>query len=566
MKQLSFSLLTGALLALGAAGSPLFAQDVYNKGAVITLSGGASMYIPGNLTNTAGGNISSSGSAVRVDGNVDNNSSSTLDLGAAGTLEVRGNLTNAATLTPGTGSVSLTGTAAAQTLDLNGAQLYDLTVNNTSAAKLVNVPSSVSVSHNLTLTTGMVKTAASPAVAVILPDGATLTGEGVGRYVAGNLRGVLLGYTRAYDGYVEHGDRAGTGRLQPQSLCEAVWMLRAERVCGALLAIDALSPAELTEVRSNLFAPAIALLRRQTSDVHNIHVWTAAAVWALAWRCEQPADVAFAERILALNLERGVLAHGSWYELSPLYHYYTCEALLTYARAAHAAGRPSLVDAALPAMLRAPLALALNHGQIVLVNDGWQTNALADKAWFYELAEGLWGGFSDVLGHLYTHVGAERDGIIALLYGPDTVAPAHLVHPLLTVVDGLAVVRRRGLTAWIKATAHAGGHDHPDKPALNLQLDGCDLRAGDIGNPGYGSPYHGDWFKRTWSHNALLVDGSDASCGPARIDRTVHTPWVSVVTAGSDEAYPGVRIRRVVLVGDGWVVDWIRAESSQTHR
>jgi hypothetical protein len=392
---------------------------------------------------------------------------------------------------------------------------------------------------------------------------AAATGDATHRDFA---RGVLLGYTRAYDGYVEHGDRAGTGRLQPQSLCEAVWMLRAERVCGALLAINALSSAELTEVRTNLFAPAIALLRRQTSDVHNIHVWTAAAVWALAWRCEQLADVAFAERILALNLERGVLAHGSWYELSPLYHYYTCEAFLAYARAAHAAGRPSLVDATLPAMLRSPLALALNHGQIALVNDGWQTNALADKAWFYELAEGLWGGFGDVLGHLYGPVGAQREGVIALQYGPEVVAPAQLVHPPVTVVDGIAVVRRRGLTAWIKATAHAGGHDHPDKPALNLQLDDSDLRAGDIGNPGYGSHYHGEWFKRTWSHNALLVDGRDATCGPARIDRTVHTPWVSVVTAGSDEAYPGVRIRRVVLVGDGWVIDWIRAESSQTHR
>lgn len=379
-------------------------------------------------------------------------------------------------------------------------------------------------------------------------------------------RGVLLGYARAYASYVEHGDRAGTGRLQPQSLCEAVWMLRAERVCGALLAIDALSPAELAEVRSKLFAPAIDLLRRQTSDVHNIHVWTAAAVWALAWRCARPDDCAFAERILARNLERGVLPHGSWYELSPLYHYYTCEAFLAYALAAQAAGRPSLVDAALPAMLRSPLALTFDDGQIALVNDGWQTNALADKAWFYELAECLWGGFADVLGHLYHHAGATRDGVIALLHGPDVVAPAELVHPSVTVVDGIAVVRRRGITAWIKATANAGGHDHSDKPALNLQLSGSDLRAGDIGNPGYGSPYHGEWFKRTWSHNALLVDGADAACGPAGIERTVHTPWASVVCAASHEAYPGVRSRRVVVVGDGWVVDWMRAESAQAHR
>lgn len=379
-------------------------------------------------------------------------------------------------------------------------------------------------------------------------------------------RAVLLGYARAYATYVEHGNRAGTGRMQPQALCEAVWMLRAERVYAALIADDALSEAEQHEIQRQLFAPAIALLRRQTSDVHNIHVWTAVAVWALAVRCARPADVAFAERIIGLNLERGVLPHGSWYELSPHYHFYTCEAFLAYARAARAAGRTCLADGMLPLMLRAPLALALPDGDIALVNDGWPTNRIAEKAWYYELADGLYGGFADVLGSIATQPGTRRSGLEALLYGPDMVTPATLVHDPLTVVDGIAMVRYPGITVWVKATVEAGGHDHPDKPALNLNLDGSDLRAGDIGNPGYGSPYHGEWFKRTWSHNALLVDGTDAACASARIERTVQTPWAAVVCATAPGAYPGVVIRRVIVVGAGWVVDWIRADSQQRHR
>ena len=188
MKYLSSLLLAGALLGLGASNSQALAQDLYNSGGTITLTGGISVYVGGNLTNTAGGTISTPGSSIRVDGNVLNNSASTYDLGTAGALEVRGNLTNtSATMAPGTGAVNMAGTTGAQTMDLNGAQLYSLTVNNTSGSnKRVDVASNVTVNNGITLTSGMMKTTATSNV--ILPDGSSITGETNGRYVAGNLQ------------------------------------------------------------------------------------------------------------------------------------------------------------------------------------------------------------------------------------------------------------------------------------------------------------------------------------------------------------------------------------------
>lgn len=378
-------------------------------------------------------------------------------------------------------------------------------------------------------------------------------------------RAVLLGYAGAYAGYAEHGERAGTGRIGAQSLDEAVWMLPAARACDLLERAGALPAADAARIAEGLFRPGMALLRRQTGAVHNIHLWMAAALWALAERCASGDDRACAERVIAANLARGVLAHGSWYEISPVYHYYSCEALLGYARAAHAAGRACLADAALPAMLRAQLPLVLPDGELAPANDGWPSNPLAAKAPFYEVAEGLWGGFAGVLGHCYGALGARRGGLEALLYGPDEVPAGALAQPALAVVDGIAVARRGGITAWIKATPDAGGHDHADKPALNLWLAGG-LRAGDIGNPGYGSPFHAGWFARTWAHNCLLVDGAEAERGGAAIDRTVDLPGLSVVTALSDGAHPGVSVRRLVALGEGWVVDWLRAEGAAAHR
>ena len=160
----NFSRWATALLLLAAIGQPAVAQDVTNDGGTLALAGGAVLLVPGTLTNKAGG---------------------TLSLGPGGQLHVGGNFVNAGTLVPGTGAVLLVGPAA-QTLDLAGATLYDLTVNSPAAAPAVAVPTSLTVTHQLTLSAGLVRTA--PAATITLPDGAALLGETSARYVAGNLR------------------------------------------------------------------------------------------------------------------------------------------------------------------------------------------------------------------------------------------------------------------------------------------------------------------------------------------------------------------------------------------
>jgi hypothetical protein len=184
MKHLSSAFAPTALLGLLLGGYQANAQNVYNNGAQITLTGGATLYVPGDFTNTGSGTVTNTGSTIKVDGNVTNSSSAVLDMGAAGVLEVKGNVVNTATVTPSTGTLQLTGTSA-QTLDLAGAAVDKIIVNNTATTPLVNVASNVIVNNQLTMTNGMVRTTA--ANRVILANGATITGEANGRYVAGNL-------------------------------------------------------------------------------------------------------------------------------------------------------------------------------------------------------------------------------------------------------------------------------------------------------------------------------------------------------------------------------------------
>ncbi|KAA9339883.1 T9SS type A sorting domain-containing protein [Hymenobacter busanensis] len=169
------------LLGLIAA-QPLAAQDLTNTGAIISVGNGATLYVSGSVANTSG-TLQNNGT-VQVDGALQN--AGTLDLGT-GTLAVKGNLTNTGTVTPGTGEVVLTGTGT-QTLTPGGASIYKLTVNNTAAAgsNIVSVPADLTLLSQLALTAGIVQTA--PGAKIIVPNGATVTGEAAGRYVKGNLQ------------------------------------------------------------------------------------------------------------------------------------------------------------------------------------------------------------------------------------------------------------------------------------------------------------------------------------------------------------------------------------------
>jgi hypothetical protein len=396
-----------------------------------------------------------------------------------------------------------------------------------------------------------------------------LDGDGVAADLA---RQVLLGYARRYPDYPERRDFAWTqGRVEGTSLQEAVWMLPAVQVYGFLRDNGWLTDLEQTEVIDKMFVPAVQLLseqqmlRRKTSRVHNIQVWHAAAILALAAAAGRAEDVASAEDIVTLSLREGVLPNGSWFEGSPHYHFYALEAFTEYALAARGAGRPLIMPERLRGMFASPVQLLLPDHTLPLFNDGWDAHPLASRAESYEVGQHLFGGFEGVLSTLYRESGAKRTSTFAFLYGPDDIPEVKLELKSLVTVDGVTVVRRKGMIGLIKATPFGGGHDHPDKPGLYLFHEECGLKAADIGNPGYGHPLRAEYYCRTVAHNTVMVDGKDQALAPAEIVLARERPEFTVVQARAHQAYPGVAIVRTVVFGDGWAFDWVTCRSTQEH-
>ncbi len=378
---------------------------------------------------------------------------------------------------------------------------------------------------------------------------------------------VLLGYARQYPEYPEHCRCWMNGRLGGHALDEAVFMTCLAELFDVLRAGGRLNAAETELVVTNMFLPAMALLRSQTNMVHNIHVWMAAAVYALAMATGRPDDRAFALEFLRKCLNEGVLPDGMWFEGSPHYHHYTMRALWAYAAAAlRHRDTPLLEEDTLRKMCRPPLTLLLPDHQFACLNDGWPQNPVSDWAAAYEQANAMFGGFEPVLAYIYGVAGGTRDSGAALRFGPPRITAAPYVPPSVAAADGVASARRGGLIVIVKANPYGHGHDHPDKPSLNLFTADGAIAAADLGNPAYGSAAHEAWFRKREAHNTVWLDLPGIQPGNGHITRCEDLGPCTVIQAACDDTYPGVELRRTVIVGEGWVFDRTTVRAAQPVR
>ena len=153
------------LLLLTSSLVPALAQNLTNAGSTITLTSGAILTVPGTIENLAGATLSNEG-----------------------TVRVGGDLNNAGTLASTAGTVVFAGTADQTLTPGTGTTLSNIEVNNTGAAgnNRVLLPADLTATGQVNLVSGLLRTAVG--ATLLLPNGATLTGEAPGRYVQGNVR------------------------------------------------------------------------------------------------------------------------------------------------------------------------------------------------------------------------------------------------------------------------------------------------------------------------------------------------------------------------------------------
>jgi hypothetical protein len=398
---------------------------------------------------------------------------------------------------------------------------------------------------------------------------------------------VLDACAARYAGYPDQDNVLGPGRPFFSTYLESIWLLQ---LCIAADALEAAGQgtAACDRLRDHVVAPSRAIIRSYDEGASNRQVWNNAALLAAARLLGDAAgvdDALFGRSGVVSHLQGGLLADGSWYE-GENYHQFAHRGLwygVTMADAAGIALPPALV-ARFDEGFVVPFLTALPDLTLPARRDSQY--AISLRQWRYAescelgLARRDDHRLAGSLARLYDGAAERRDtgrwrsaaesernepassldradlGWRSLLLARERlpVAEPWAAPSVLLDAQGLAVFRReRGRVYVALDYGHSGGgHGHPDR--LNvIWSDGAERVLDDMGTGSYvDRSLH--WYRSTLAHNAPLVNGRSQP----RADGVLHAHdeqadlgWVDA----SATLAPGVRARRVVVVGPDHVID-----------
>ncbi|WP_341347165.1 heparinase II/III family protein [Paenibacillus sp. FSL H3-0469] len=367
------------------------------------------------------------------------------------------------------------------------------------------------------------------------------------------VREVLLRYARYYSGYEIHGNVPynGPGKLFAQTLDEAHWII--DLSYAYIFIQNRLEPEDRESIRQGLLQPCAEFLTKyRERQIHNHAVLINSAIGIVGFLL---GDKALLHSILHNpfglydQLAYGVLEDGLWYEGNFHYHYYAFDSLLKYAVLVEDTPWELRTHPAIKRMFDYPLGYLLPDGTLPNINDASFGKKLADLARYYEIAYAWYGSerYAELLRLAYGDEApmgsrglsfgtARRDSFEALVFGqplPDTKGNGDLAQMLVSdsspAAGGLTkLVNRRGWHVLVKHSPFGGEHDHMDRLGLSFGAGRVPLFI-DPGTTAYGVPAHYGWFKHTYAHNTVGLNGQDQPPADGEWVQYRREAWGSLV-------------------------------------
>ncbi|OBZ13422.1 heparinase II/III family protein [Bacillus sp. FJAT-26390] len=419
----------------------------------------------------------------------------------------------------------------------------------------------------------------------------------------GQIKTFLTAYADYYEGYLVHGGIPynGPGKLFAQTLDEAHWIM--DLTLGFYWIREHLSLEETAHIRGGLLAPcARFLIEHKEKQIHNHSVLITSAIASIGILLNDEAIIRSGlegEYGLYDQIRRGRFEDGLWYEGNVHYHFYAFQSLLHFALMAEGTPWEVWQTAGLKSMFDYPIHLILPNGDMPSLNDAGNRAGIHMYAPFYEIALDIFGDelYRSLLNTAYGTEWAEepfsgakavaRSSANALLFGRE-LAPIEGAssHPLWNAAhrnislpaSGITkLVNRKGWQAVIKHSKFGGEHDHMDRLGLSVVCGDMPLLV-DAGTTAYGVPAHYGWFKHTFSHNTVCLNGADQPPADGRVIRFEEQPWGAWTETAVDwlseqyemkdrihlplelcpwdrNAYEGAVIRRINALTDGYLLD-----------
>lgn len=421
----------------------------------------------------------------------------------------------------------------------------------------------------------------------------------------------LLSYADNYEGYKIHGSIPynGPGKLFAQTLDEAHWII--DLSVGFQFIRASLSEEEEAHIRYGLLEPCVHfLIAHKEKQIHNHAVLITSAIASIGILLNDEGIIhagLSGEYGLHDQMKRGRFADGLWYEGNVQYHFYAFKSLLNYALMAEGTPWDIWQESGLQSMFDYPVHWIVPNGYMPSFNDAGSAGGIHTYAPYYEIALDIFGDelYRSLLNTAYGTQWAEkaftgvktveRDSILALLFGCE-LAPVDASegeqlwkasHRSVSMpVSGITkLVNAKRWQAFIKHSKFGGEHDHMDRLGLSVVCGEVPLLV-DPGTTAYGVPAHYGWFKHTFSHNTVCLNGVDQPPADGRVIRFEQHPWGTWTETMVDWkaeayemkdriilppelspwdllAYEGASIRRINVLTEHYLLDMVKVDVSE---
>ena len=393
-------------------------------------------------------------------------------------------------------------------------------------------------------------------------------------------RQVLLGYAERYRKYPYHSagrgqsswDKIAGGRLFEQTLNESACL--ATQIAPAYdLIHDApiMTADDHALIRDGLLIPMLENIDQNKHGKSNWQTWHNAG---MLWGGAVLKDAAWVRKAITdpnngffRQMAGSVTDEGMWYENSWGYHFYTLEAMVEIAEGARRLGIDLWPHPRFKAMFTLPARYAMPDGSLPRFGDDVRTGVDSSSRYL----EFAYKAYRDeaMLPCLW-----KQPTWGAVMLGRDTGSSTGKAPVLGSEVfrgAGHAILRTTGaagLAAAMTFGPYGGFHGHFDKLSfvffgLNTEL-GVD--PGRAASQAYRLPIHENWYKATLSHNAVLVDRRSQAGVTGELQLFAANATHAAALAKCDDAYPGTRSRRLLLLTPSYLLVFDQLGSDTERR
>lgn len=291
-----------------------------------------------------------------------------------------------------------------------------------------------------------------------------------------------------------------------------------------------------------LFSPVCELLKSQIDRIHNICCYEicAIAMMGITSNNKEMLEFAFNSPYSFYNqLDKGITKDYFWFENSFHYHFFVLKPILELLKLAkvYNFNIPKKYYDIGEKMLIQGFKCSFNDCSLPSPNDGWPNRHLSNYIEVYNLGNDLFNSeFSNIIESIDNKV--------------NVIGSTHFID------TGFSILKNDYWSVFIKYKDNDINHAHPDK--LNIEIkNNNNFLTHDLSTSGYSSDISKDFYKKTYSHNTIVIDGKNQNL---KCDNVITSYNANVINIRTKNIYDNVNISRKIQLLSKRLIDEIKID------